>query len=116
MMNKALKITLWVILGIALVAAFVLTTQYLWNWLMPKIFGLPELTLIETLGLLLLAKILFGFGGKGGGKKKWHWKSKYKLYNRFENMSADDRERFKARMKDKWCRPQTKKEPTDLPA
>lgn len=103
-MNKALKITLGILFGMLLVALFGIATQYLWNWLMPKIFGLPTLTLIETFGLLLLAKILFGFGGKcsGHSQNKWQWKQR--MFSKFENMSPEDRERFKARMKEKWCR------------
>tara|TARA_Y100000996_G_C22267363_1_gene538518 strand:- start:163 stop:480 length:318 start_codon:yes stop_codon:yes gene_type:complete len=30
----------------------------LWNWLMPHIFGLPTLTLIETFGLSILISLL----------------------------------------------------------
>ena len=28
--------------------------QLLWNWLMPMIFGLPKITLLQALGLLTL--------------------------------------------------------------
>ena len=31
----------------------------LWNWLIPTIFGLPEITLWQALGLSLLTTILF---------------------------------------------------------
>jgi len=31
----------------------------LWNWLIPTIFGLPEITLWQALGLNLLSTILF---------------------------------------------------------
>lgn len=31
----------------------------LWNWLMPEIFGLPEITLWQAIGLNLLSTILF---------------------------------------------------------
>ena len=31
----------------------------LWNWLIPTIFGLPEITLWQALGLSLLSTILF---------------------------------------------------------
>lgn len=103
-MNKGVKITLWIVFGLFMVVLFGFITMYLWNWLMPKIFGLPELTLLETFGLLLLAKIIFGFGGRGGtgNHQKWQWKTR--MFNKFENMSSEDRERFKARMKEKWCR------------
>ena len=31
----------------------------LWNWLMPEIFGLPEITFWQAIGLNLLSTILF---------------------------------------------------------
>jgi len=31
----------------------------LWNWLMPAVFGLPEVTYWQALGLLVLSHILF---------------------------------------------------------
>lgn len=33
--------------------------QLLWNWLMPMIFGLPKITLLQALGLLTLSNIMF---------------------------------------------------------
>jgi len=35
----------------------------LWNILMPMIFNLPALSFWQALGLFILARILFGFGG-----------------------------------------------------
>jgi hypothetical protein len=103
-MNKVLKIVLVVILGIAFVFALGYVTMYLWNWLMPKIFGLTTLTLIETFGLLLLAKIIFGFGGKSCGGKNKKWRMKKKMFQRFSSMTPEEREHFKARLKEKWCK------------
>ena len=60
------KYTLYAIAGIA--GAFLLgllfgnVIMWLWNWLMPKFFGLSTITFWEGLGLFLLARILFGFG------------------------------------------------------
>ena len=71
------KYTLYAVLGIA--GAFLMgllfgnLIMWLWNWLMPKLFGLPTIGFWEGLGLFLLAKILFGFGGGSGsgeGEKK----------------------------------------------
>ena len=82
-MPSWLKYTLYAILGVA--GAFLLgllfgnVIMWLWNWLMPSLFGLRTIGFWEGLGLLLLAKILFGFGGPGhsgddGGRhhKKHH--------------------------------------------
>jgi hypothetical protein len=55
---------LGVILGVigvlflyALLLAF--PTYFLWNWLMPDIFGLGRIDVIQALGLNFLANILF---------------------------------------------------------
>ena len=61
-------------MGIAFFLAFLLfvflggfIVQWLWNWLMPSLFGLRTLTWLESLGLLALSRILFGGFGRGGG-------------------------------------------------
>lgn len=43
--------------GIALVFGFIV--RALWNWLMPSIFGLGEITYWQAWGLVLLSHILF---------------------------------------------------------
>jgi len=75
--KKGFKIAGWVILGIvgvsALAVLFGFIVMWLWNRLMGGVFGLPELTYWEAVGLLILAKIFFGSmhgEGGGGGKKK----------------------------------------------
>lgn len=45
---------------IAFLLGFVV--MLLWNWLMPLIFGLPEITYWQGWGLVLLAHILFKAG------------------------------------------------------
>ncbi len=59
----------FIVLGIFLVFLFGYLVMLLWNWLMPDIFNLPEVTYWQALGILLLAKLLFGFGGGGHGGK-----------------------------------------------
>lgn len=63
---KAHRIVGMVVGGIALavVLAFLLgfVVQALWNWLMPGIFGLPEITYWQAWGMLVLAHLLLGGG------------------------------------------------------
>jgi hypothetical protein len=49
--------------------------MWLWNALMPGLFDLPTLTYWQAVGLFILAKILFGFGGGGSSHSN---KSEYK--------------------------------------
>jgi hypothetical protein len=89
-------------IGVVAVTVFGLVTMLLWNWLVPVIFNGPVLTFWQALGLLLLSKILFwGFGGKHHSRHGGSWKHRY--YQKFANMSPEEREAFKRRMKDKWC-------------
>lgn len=49
--------------GIALIAilaiVFSFPTMWLWNWLMPTLFGLVKITWLQALGLNVLSGILF---------------------------------------------------------
>lgn len=102
-MNKGLQIVKWTAISVLFVFLFGWITMILWNWLMPSIFdGARAITFWQSLGLLLLSKILFsGFGGKRWGGQAMHWKQKYQ--SRLSAMSPEERERFKARMTEKWC-------------
>jgi len=63
------------ILAIGLCILFGFVIMWLWNWLMPMIFGLPELSYWQSVGIFILAKIIFG--GIGGGSDN-SGKSKHK--------------------------------------
>ncbi|MCD4700592.1 MAG: hypothetical protein K8S24_01920 [Candidatus Aegiribacteria sp.] len=61
---KAVKIVGLVLLGIIAVAAlaivFGIFVKWLWNALMPEIFGLPVISYWKAVGLVVLAHIFFG--------------------------------------------------------
>ena len=98
------KILIIVLIGFCLALAFGFGTMYLWNWLVPAVFAGPVITFWQTIGLLVLSKIIFsGFGRGGhcgshsGGPWRPYWKEKW------TSMNPEDRERFKQKMKEKWC-------------
>jgi hypothetical protein len=91
------KWILMIPIGIAAITLFVFiggtAVQLLWNWLLPPLFGWKELTFWQALGMLALCRILFGgVGGRGGGGGRWHR----------NNMSPEEREKFRARMRERW--------------
>ena len=107
-MKRGWMIFKMVTLGIIAVAVFTWLTMLLWNWLVPVVFNGPMLDYWQTLGLLVLSKILFsGFGKKHGGGHWKHgggyWKSHF--YQKMASMTPEERETFKQRMRDKWCMP-----------
>jgi len=57
-----------------IIAAFVLGffTMLLWNWLVPVLFHGPELNYLQSVGLLVLTRLLVGI--RGPRHHWWHWK------------------------------------------
>jgi hypothetical protein len=77
------------IAGIGLVFLFGWIVMLLWNWLMPEIFGLKQLTYWQAWGILILSCILFkncNFSSKESGSRH-HRKRRAELkkYMREEN-------------------------------
>jgi hypothetical protein len=100
-MNKGkwiFKIAALVLLGLTV---FGFVTMYLWNWLVPELFNGPVISFWQTIGLLVLSKILFSGFGKGGSHHRGPWKPYWK--EKWNQLSPEDRERIKQKMKDKWC-------------
>ena len=54
----------WTGIVFALALVLGIVVQLLWNWLMPQIFGLGRFTILQGIGLLLLARLLFGRMGQ----------------------------------------------------
>jgi len=78
-----IAITLFIFLGGKVV-------QLLWNWLMPMLFGLREVTFWQAVGILALSRILFGGLGMGGSRGP-----------RKHRFTLEEKERFRQRMRDR---------------
>jgi len=98
----AKRIAKWIAIGIAGVIGITIfiflggkVVQLLWNWLLPPLFGVPAVTFWQGLGLLVLSRILFGGLGRGGHRGP---RGPY---------SREDKERFKARIRERWGRAST---------
>jgi len=77
----------------------------LWNNLLPAILHVSAITFWQAMGIFILCKILFGFGK--GSKPGWArggspWMQR-RMEERFKNMSPEEREKFKAKLKDRMC-------------
>jgi hypothetical protein len=96
---------------IGIVALFAVTALFfvLWNWLVPAIFNGPVITFWQSLGILVLSKILFS----GVWKHKSHysgyphseWRKRFE--EKMKNMSDEEKERFKAKFRHRpyWFEP-----------
>jgi hypothetical protein len=70
--TKVLVIVGALVMATAFLALFGAVTMWLWNWLMPAIFKLPEIGFWQAIGLLLLAQIFFKGGHAGrAGRAQW---------------------------------------------
>ncbi len=113
--GKILRIIGMVFVGLIFAVLFALVfgflVMWLWNFLMPELFGIKQITYWQAFGMVILAKLLFGsFGTHGHDRKyprpfgRWHdrfhgsedkpwtrrsrqWKS-YKQYWRDEGKAA----------------------------
>lgn len=59
--------------GLVILFGFII--MWLWNWLMPEIFGLTTLNYWQAIGLFILLKILIGGCGGFGNSGKVHQKN-----------------------------------------
>jgi len=90
----------FLVLVLIAVAVLSYVVMSLWNAIVVHLFQVPMLEFWQAVGLLILCRILFGgFRGRGhgwhshgrGGRGHWrrHW----------ENMTPEERERLRAKMK-----------------
>ena len=85
----------FLVLAAVAVAVFGYGVMWLWNLVVPPLTGWHTLDFWHAVGLLVLSRILFGgWHGRGGG---WHWR--HRLHERFEQMSPEERERFRQSMR-----------------
>ena len=80
----------------------------LWNWLAPTLFGLRLITFWQAIGLLALCRILFGGFGLGGGghrnsrrrmEGRIRERVRERMAERWEQMTPEERERFRQGMR-----------------
>ena len=48
-----------IVMALLVIILVCLPTMYLWNWLMPYLFGLPTINFAQAGGLLILAFLFF---------------------------------------------------------
>ncbi len=84
----------WAVVGVVVGGYAVML---LWNWLIPVLFGCKAIGFLQAVGLLVLSRILFGGFHRRCGHGHHH------LAARMEAMTPEEREKFQAGIKSKWC-------------
>jgi len=102
------------LLALPLFALFVAiggeVVKLLWNWLLPTLFGAPEITFWQALGLLALCRILFGGFRLAGGRSRS--RVGRRMAERWERMTPEEREALRQRLRGR-CGPFGPFEPPD---
>ncbi|MFI4889539.1 MAG: hypothetical protein ACHQIL_03305 [Steroidobacterales bacterium] len=86
---KGLKMLAFAALAITLAGSLVM---WLWNAVLPAAAGLHQIGFVQALGLLVLARILFG-GLRGHGRRHWHWRARMQAH--WQQMTPEEREQFR---------------------
>ncbi|WP_139924591.1 hypothetical protein [Hymenobacter sp. DG01] len=91
----------FIVFAALFIAAAGYLTMSLWNWLVPTLFQGPFISFWQTLGLLLLTRILFGGWGRGGRGAAWTrrrklWKQK--MESRMAGLTPEEQEKFRQKM------------------
>jgi Ca2+/H+ antiporter, TMEM165/GDT1 family len=90
--SKIRRVIGFILIGIIGVSVFAGVVMLLWNALLPTLFHLPAVTFWQALGLLVLAKLLFGgFRGGWGGRHRWN----HQMRDKWMKMTPEEREKFK---------------------
>ncbi len=89
----------FVIVPVVMAGAFFVfgyVVMHLWNWLAAAVFGWRLISFWQAVGILLLARILFGrlpgVHGPGG-----YWRGR--MMERWEKMTPEEREKFRQGMR-----------------
>ena len=91
------RIFKWVPFAIAAFFLVGFIVMQLWNHVVVPSTGWHALTYWQALGLLILSKILFGFGGGPRGGRGRHWR--HRMRERWETMTPEEREKFQEGMR-----------------
>lgn len=108
--KRILMIPVFVLGFLALFSLFSFVVMFLWNAIFPQVLNVGTITFWQAAGILLLAKILFG---GFGGRKHRRGDFRQRMFERWEHMTPEEREKFKEKMKarrERWCGPFAKEE------
>jgi Ca2+/H+ antiporter, TMEM165/GDT1 family len=97
--NRFVRVLMFAPIAVAVAALLGFVIMWLWNWLMPSLFGLHTIGYWQAVGLFFLSKLLFG-GFRGGRGHRMHWRDR--MMERMEKMTPEEREKFRDSMRRCW--------------
>lgn len=103
--SRGTKIVMIIVLVAIFVTVMSLVVMALWNVTISPIFSLPEITIWQALGLLILSKLLFS-GFRPGFRKGPPWRHVY-WKRKWMDMSEEERENFRRKWRERCGRART---------
>jgi hypothetical protein len=101
------RIAGFIAIGIVAILLFSFIVMSLWNNILVSVLHISAITFWQALGILILAKILFG-GFRGGWRGHHHGYPKKQMFEKWQNMTPEEREKFREEWESRcgrWRRP-----------
>jgi hypothetical protein len=102
-MNK--KWILLIPLAILAIPLFIVISgevvRYLWNWLLPSLFGWRQITFRQAVGILVLCRMLFG---RFGHRSSYRPGFRSRMTGRWKQRTPEEREKFRQELRACWSR------------
>jgi len=88
------RIVFFILIAAVAVLAFGGIVMLLWNNVLAQVTHVSTITFVQALGLLVLAKILFGGFRGGWGPRRYYWRQR--MMQKWSNMTPEEREKLKS--------------------
>ena len=102
------KIIIFILFAIGFVFVVGSAIQLLWNWILVDAAGMNPISIWQAIGLLVLARILFG-GMFWGGRRQWGKSKRAEWKKKWRDMSPEDKEAFKQKWRERCQKPNSEK-------
>ena len=90
---RARRVILFILFAAIAIFVFGSVVMLLWNNVLAQVTHVSTITFVQALGILVLAKILFGGFHGGWGPRRYYWKQR--MREKWNNMTPEEREKFK---------------------
>ena len=88
------RVVFFILVAAVAVLVFSGVVMLLWNNVLAQVTHVSTITFVQALGLLVLAKILFGGFRGGWGSRRHYWRQR--MMQKWDNMTPEEREKLKS--------------------
>jgi len=77
--------------------------MWLWNYLLPPLFGWPRLGFWQALALLALCRTLFGgWSSHSSARSRVRQRVRERIRERYEQTPPEERKKFRQKIRERW--------------